>query len=214
MAQESTFVADIRSRGQRLRPDAAAAARPRRQYARKLQAAVLVAAADRSRRRTSGWAPRTSPTRSASSATLHLVLASYNAGERAVPAGWPSGPASTRDEFIDDIPYPETQNYVKKILGTAEDYRRLYGSDTRVDGRRRRRQPPWLPAAIRRRRRSAGSRRPRRSPSRSGERSRLAEQKPHREEAAAAGSRTRTIACPSSPDRRRRRSSPSRSSAR
>ena len=32
-----------------------------------------------------------------------------------------------RDEFIDDIPYPETQNYVKRILGTAEDYRRLYG---------------------------------------------------------------------------------------
>ena len=33
-----------------------------------------------------------------------------------------------QDEFIDDIPFPETQNYVKRILGTAEDYRRLYGS--------------------------------------------------------------------------------------
>jgi soluble lytic murein transglycosylase len=33
-----------------------------------------------------------------------------------------------QEEFIDDIPYPETQNYVKKILGTAEDYRQLYGS--------------------------------------------------------------------------------------
>ena len=31
------------------------------------------------------------------------------------------------DEFIDDIPFPETQNYVKLILGTAEVYRRLYG---------------------------------------------------------------------------------------
>ena len=31
------------------------------------------------------------------------------------------------DEFIDDIPFPETQNYVKRILGSAEDYRRLYG---------------------------------------------------------------------------------------
>jgi soluble lytic murein transglycosylase len=31
------------------------------------------------------------------------------------------------DEFIDDIPFPETQNYVKRILGIAEDYRRLYG---------------------------------------------------------------------------------------
>jgi soluble lytic murein transglycosylase len=35
-----------------------------------------------------------------------------------------------RDEFIDDIPFPETQNYVKKILGTAEDYRRLYGTES------------------------------------------------------------------------------------
>jgi soluble lytic murein transglycosylase-like protein len=33
-----------------------------------------------------------------------------------------------REEFIDDIPYPETQNYVKRILGTAEDYRHLYGN--------------------------------------------------------------------------------------
>jgi len=32
-----------------------------------------------------------------------------------------------QDEFIDDIPFPETQNYVKRILGTADDYRRLYG---------------------------------------------------------------------------------------
>ena len=33
-----------------------------------------------------------------------------------------------QDVFIDDIPFPETQNYVKRILGTAEDYRRLYGA--------------------------------------------------------------------------------------
>ena len=35
--------------------------------------------------------------------------------------------AVPQDEFIDDIPFPETQIYVKKILGTAEDYRQLYG---------------------------------------------------------------------------------------
>ena len=27
-------------------------------------------------------------------------------------------PGLDRDEFIDDIPFPETQNYVKQILGT------------------------------------------------------------------------------------------------
>jgi soluble lytic murein transglycosylase len=57
----------------------------------------------------------------------HLALASYNAGESAVLRWMTERPGLERDEFIDDIPYPETQNYVKKIIGTAEDYRRLYG---------------------------------------------------------------------------------------
>lgn len=59
---------------------------------------------------------------------LHLVLASYNAGERPVHRWLDERPSLSKEEFIDDIPYPETQNYVKRILGTAEDYRRLYGA--------------------------------------------------------------------------------------
>jgi len=39
-------------------------------------------------------------------------------------------PGLSREEFIDDIPFPETQNYVKRILGCVEDYRVLYGSET------------------------------------------------------------------------------------
>lgn len=58
---------------------------------------------------------------------LHLALASYNAGEGAVRRWLAERPGVPTDEFIDDIPYPETQNYVKRILGTADDYRRLYG---------------------------------------------------------------------------------------
>jgi soluble lytic murein transglycosylase len=57
----------------------------------------------------------------------HYALASYNAGENRVARWISERPGISRDEFIDDIPFPETQNYVKKILGTAEDYRRLYG---------------------------------------------------------------------------------------
>ena len=57
---------------------------------------------------------------------LHLVLAGYNAGERAVRRWVAERPGVEADEFVDDIPYPQTQLYVKKILGTAEDYRRLY----------------------------------------------------------------------------------------
>jgi soluble lytic murein transglycosylase len=57
----------------------------------------------------------------------HFALASYNAGENRVSRWLSERPDLEQDEFIDDIPFPETQNYVKKILGTAEDYRRLYG---------------------------------------------------------------------------------------
>lgn len=57
----------------------------------------------------------------------HFALASYNAGESRVAEWRAEKPDLAQDEFIDDIPFPETQTYVKRILGTAEDYRRLYG---------------------------------------------------------------------------------------
>jgi soluble lytic murein transglycosylase-like protein len=37
-------------------------------------------------------------------------------------------PGVSRDQFIDDIPYPETQTYVRRIIGSAEDYRLLYST--------------------------------------------------------------------------------------
>jgi soluble lytic murein transglycosylase len=57
----------------------------------------------------------------------YYALASYNAGESRVVRWKAERPGLDEDEFIDDIPFPETQNYVKRILGTAEDYRLLYG---------------------------------------------------------------------------------------
>jgi len=56
----------------------------------------------------------------------YYALASYNAGDSRVTRWKAERPGLDEDEFIDDIPFPETQNYVKRILGTAEDYRRLY----------------------------------------------------------------------------------------
>jgi soluble lytic murein transglycosylase len=58
----------------------------------------------------------------------HFALASYNAGEGRVAKWSAEKPGIPQDEFIDDIPFPQTQGYVKRILGTAEDYRYLYGS--------------------------------------------------------------------------------------
>jgi hypothetical protein len=57
---------------------------------------------------------------------VHPALASYNAGEHRVVEWNSDRPGLELDEYIDDIPFPETQAYVKKIIGTADDYRRLY----------------------------------------------------------------------------------------
>jgi len=57
---------------------------------------------------------------------VHFALAAYNAGDSRVLQWQREKPGLPQDEFIDDIPFPETQNYVKRILGTAEDYRYLY----------------------------------------------------------------------------------------
>jgi soluble lytic murein transglycosylase len=65
---------------------------------------------------------------------IHLALAGYNAGDSRVRAWLSRNPGVDADEFIDDIPFPETQNYVKRILGTADDYRRLYGAQTAPTG--------------------------------------------------------------------------------
>jgi soluble lytic murein transglycosylase len=59
----------------------------------------------------------------------HLVLAAYNAGPRPV-SRWlaeRSNEELDTEEFIDDIPYPETRLYVKRVLGLRDVYRELYG---------------------------------------------------------------------------------------
>lgn len=56
---------------------------------------------------------------------LSYAIAAYNAGEVAVDS-WLKNNYSDEDEFIEDIPYGETINYVKRVLTTYEKYLRIY----------------------------------------------------------------------------------------
>jgi soluble lytic murein transglycosylase len=124
MAQESTFVPDIKSHAgayglmQMMPPTG-------RQYARKLKlrySLKLLTTPETSIRM--GTLYLADKIREFGS--VHLALASYNAGETPVRRWMRENPGLPQDEFIDSITYPETQQYVKRLLGTAEDYRRLY----------------------------------------------------------------------------------------
>jgi soluble lytic murein transglycosylase len=54
------------------------------------------------------------------------ALVAYNAGGSRYRRWVAEYPDADRDEFIDNIPFFETQNYLKRILGIAEDLRTLY----------------------------------------------------------------------------------------
>jgi soluble lytic murein transglycosylase len=126
MAQESTFTADIRSsanaRGlMQLMPSTA------RRYATKLGIkpfTTALLAQPEVNVRIGAYYFKELMDRFGGA---HFALASYNAGESRVARWLERFPGLPTDEFIDNIPFPETQNYVKRILGTADDYRRLYG---------------------------------------------------------------------------------------
>jgi soluble lytic murein transglycosylase len=126
IAQESTFTADVKSAANayglmQLVPATG------RQYAktinRKYSLSLLTTAEPNLRMGTAYFADLVRQFGGA-----HFALATYNAGPGRVSHWIAERPGVDRDTFIDDIPFPETQAYVKKILGTAEDYRHLYGS--------------------------------------------------------------------------------------
>jgi soluble lytic murein transglycosylase len=125
IAQESTFTADVKSAANayglmQLLPVTG------RQYAktinRKYSLSLLTTAEPNVRMGTAYFADLVQRF-----GGVHYALATYNAGPARVAHWIAERPGLDRDQFIDDIPFPETQAYVKKILGTAEDYRHLYG---------------------------------------------------------------------------------------
>jgi soluble lytic murein transglycosylase len=60
---------------------------------------------------------------------LAHVIAAYNAGPDAVTKWIQQFGDKDRDEFIESIPYTETRNYVKKVLRSYGEYKRIYGLD-------------------------------------------------------------------------------------
>jgi len=126
MAQESTFTAEIRSHANayglmQIIPDTG------RRYARKMGIKPFSTALLRQPEINVQIGTQLFSDLVAKYGGSYFALASYNAGESRVDRWTGERPGIPQDEFIDDIPFPETQNYVKRILGTAEDYRYLYG---------------------------------------------------------------------------------------
>ncbi len=56
--------------------------------------------------------------------SIPLALAAYNGGEEAVNEWVKKGNYLSVDEFIEDIPYDETRNYVKKVMTSYFEYMR------------------------------------------------------------------------------------------
>jgi len=59
---------------------------------------------------------------------LSLTLAAYNAGRQAVQRWVQRFGFADEVEFVEDIPYTETRNYVKRVLANYERYQTLYGA--------------------------------------------------------------------------------------
>ncbi len=54
------------------------------------------------------------------------VVAAYNGGEGAIGKWIKNFSGDDYDEFIEDIPYDETRNYVKKVFRTYQMYKKIY----------------------------------------------------------------------------------------
>jgi len=61
---------------------------------------------------------------------LIFAVAAYNSGATPVDRWRRNYPNLDTDEFIENIPYPETREYVKKVLASMEIYKALYSLDS------------------------------------------------------------------------------------
>jgi len=61
-----------------------------------------------------------------------LATAAYNAGEERVLNWINQGPDLYIDQFIENIPFRETRNYVKKVMVNFFHYRKIYKSESKL----------------------------------------------------------------------------------
>ena len=77
------------------------------------------------------------------------VAAAYNAGPGAASVWIKRKRALDDEEFIEEIPFQETQNYVKKVLRSTMIYHRLYGKDAAAGGSSSKTSTSWPTAFTR-----------------------------------------------------------------
>jgi soluble lytic murein transglycosylase len=57
-----------------------------------------------------------------------LALAAYNAGPRRLRQWWQTRRTSDIEAFVEMIPFDETRGYVKRVMFSWDQYRRIYAS--------------------------------------------------------------------------------------
>jgi soluble lytic murein transglycosylase len=57
-----------------------------------------------------------------------LALAAYNAGPKRVRQWWQTRRTSDLEAFVEQIPFDETRHYVKRVMLSWDEYRRIYAS--------------------------------------------------------------------------------------
>jgi soluble lytic murein transglycosylase len=60
-----------------------------------------------------------------------LAVAAYNAGPTRVREWWTARKSDDLEVWVEQIPYNETRNFVRRVMIGWEEYRRLYASDAR-----------------------------------------------------------------------------------